>query len=92
MTTYTKQTIMIYKEPVDMVTPTYLNNLNIKTTEMQNAGKTDGIYEFINEWTVKRVWLDQNAADEWVQYVAGILETEDIVVTNYQISDNTAPA
>lgn len=91
MTTYTKQTIITYQEPIDMVTPTYLNNLNIKATEMLNAGKTNGIYEVINQWTVKRVWLDQNVADEWVQYVAGISETENVIVTNYHISDNTAP-
>ena len=88
MTTYTKQTIMIYQEPVDMVTETYLNDLNVKVTQMLAAKKTDGIYEFIDEWTVRRFWLDQNAADEWVQYVAGLSKTSNVIINDFQIIDN----
>jgi hypothetical protein len=88
MTTYTKQTIMTYQEPVDMVTPNYMTGMSTKTSQMVTDGKTDGNYEFIDEWTVRRVWLDQNAADEWTQFIQSLAETENIIVTNYQTSDN----
>lgn len=88
MTTYTKQTIMTYQNPVDIVTPEYVIGLRSKTGQMYSEGKTDGNYDFLNEWTVKRVWLDLNAANEWVQFVQNLAVAENIIITEYQISDN----
>jgi hypothetical protein len=88
MTTYTKQTIFTYQNAVDLVPQEYLNAILTKAGQMEVAGKTDGIYEFLDEYRSKRVWLDQNAADEWVQFAAGEAELYNVVITDYLIGDN----
>jgi hypothetical protein len=55
---------------------------------MQVSGKTDGTYEFLDEFRSERIWLDQDAADEWVQFVAGQAELYNVVITDYLIGDN----
>jgi hypothetical protein len=91
MTTYTKDSILTFQVTVDLVPPEFLNALMTKAGQMETAGKTDGLYEFLDEYRTKRVWLDQNAADEWVQFVAGEAELYNVVITDYLIGDNTAP-
>ena len=88
MTTYTKQTIFTYQSTVDTVPAEFSNALITKAGQLEVAGKTDGMYEFLDEHRSKRVWLDQNAADEWVQFVAGEAELYNVIITDYLISDN----
>ena len=91
MTTFTKQTILTYDAAVDMVPTEFLNALMTKAGQMQVAGKTDGFYNFLDEHRVVRAWLDQNAADEWVQFMSGQAELYTVVITDYEVSDNTDP-
>ena len=55
---------------------------------MEVAGKTDGFFVPVDNYHIKRVWLDQDAADEWVQFVAGEAELYNVIITDYLISDN----
>lgn len=88
MTTFTKQTVFTYQYTVDSVPAEYSNALLTKVGKMEAAGKTDGFFVFIDEHHIKRVWLDQDAADEWVQFVAGEAELYNVIITDYLISDN----
>ena len=88
MTTYTKDSILTFQETVDLVPAEFLNALMTKAGQMETAGKTNGLYEFIDEYRIKRVWLDQDAADEWVQFVAGEAELYNVVITDYLIGNN----
>ena len=88
MTTYTKQTICTYQDTVDMVPLEYSNALMIKATQMEASGKTDATYVFPDEYRSKRVWLDQDSADEWVQFTAGQAELYNVVITDFSIVDN----
>jgi hypothetical protein len=92
MTTYTKNSILTFQVTVDLVPAEFLNALMTKAGQMETAGKTDGLYEFLDEYRTKRVWLDQNAVDEWVQFVAGEADLYNVIITDYLIGDNTAPA
>ena len=91
MTTYTKNSILTFQVTVDLVPAEFLNALMTKAGQMETAEKTDGLYEFLDEYRTKRVWLDQNAVDEWVQFVAGEADLYNVIITDYLIGDNTAP-
>lgn len=91
MTTYTKNSILTFQVTVDLVPAEFLNALMTKSGQMETAGKTDGLYEFLDEYRTKRVWLDQSAVDEWVQFVAGEADLYNVIITDYLIGDNTAP-
>jgi hypothetical protein len=94
MTTYTKQTIFTYQEPRDTLPLNYLTELSAKKNQMVTEGKTNGNYEFIDERTIRRIWLDQGAADEWVQFIvetSGQAELNNVVITDYLIGNNTDP-
>lgn len=88
MTTFTKQTVFTYQATVDSVPTTFSNALLTKALQMEEAGKTDGSFIFVDEHHIKRLWLDQNAADEWVQFVAAEAELYNVIITDYLISDN----
>ncbi len=88
MTTFTKNTILTYQETVDLVPAEFSNALLTKAVQMEVAGKTDGMYVFLDEYRSKRVWLDQDAADEWIQFVAGEAELYNVIINDYLISDN----
>ncbi len=88
MTTFTKQTVVTFQETVDLVPAAFLNAVLTKAGQLEVAGKTDGLYVFPDEYRSKRVWLDQDAADEWVQFVAGEAELYNVIITDYLISDN----
>jgi hypothetical protein len=92
MTTYTKTTIITFQNTVDLVPTEFLNALMTKSVQMEAAGKTDGLYTFLDEYRTQRVWLDQDSADQWVQFVATEADLYNVVITDFAIGDNTAPA
>jgi hypothetical protein len=65
----TKSTIVTY----DTVEGQYHEELSIirddKIDELQELGKTDGTHVRLTEYKVKRFWLDQQAADDWVAFM-----------------------
>jgi isocitrate dehydrogenase len=88
MTTFTKQTILTYQDTADSIPVSYSDALMIKADQMEAESKTDGLHTFIDEYRIKRVWSNQTAADEWVQFVATEAALYDVVITDYLIGDN----
>ena len=88
MTTYTKISTITFQDTPDLIPVQFRNALMIKSNQLTSVGKTDGIYTRVDERSVKRIWLDQDAADEWVQFVAGQAELYNVVITDYLIGDN----
>jgi hypothetical protein len=89
MTTYTKNSTITFKDTPDLIPAQFRNALMIKANQLKLAGKTDGIYTPINERSVKRVWLDQDTVDEWIQFVTGRAEIYNVIITDYRVDDNT---
>ncbi len=65
----TKATIVTY----DTVQDQYHAELSVlredKIDELNALGKTDGTHVRIDEFSVKRFWLDQAAVDEWIAFM-----------------------
>ena len=88
MTTFTKYSTLTFQLTVDLVPVSFLDALMTKADQMESESKTNGLYTFVDEHRTRRVWLDQNAADEWVQFVATEAALYDVVITDYLIGDN----
>jgi len=88
MPVYTKQTIATYEETIYNVPPEWLNLVSDKAASMMAEGKTDNNFIVIDEYHIKRVWLDQAAADEWIAYVMPLNAEYNVVITDVQILDN----
>jgi len=88
MTTFTKYSTLTFQETVDLVPTEFLNAIMTKAGQMETANKTDGMYVFMDEHRSKRVWIDQDAADEWVQFVAGEAALYNVIISDYLIGDN----
>lgn len=87
MPTYTKSVITTYQDPIYIVSLDYLSAVDSKIEEMQRTGKTDGNPEFVDEFTIKRIWLDQAAVDEWYAWLNPLNATNSMVITNIVVSD-----
>jgi hypothetical protein len=87
MPTWTKATIAVLEATVDSVPEAYVTETTNFVNEMAAQGKTDGIPEFLDMHTIKRVWLDQAAIDEWRAYCYPVNDTYGVVVTSAQIVD-----
>ena len=65
----TKATIVTYASYDD----THHTELTVirenKLDELTELGKTDGTHVRLDEVTIKRFWLDQAAADEWIAFM-----------------------
>ena len=70
----TKQTIVQWPLDQGIIQPAeHITAVVAKIEEMQTAGKTDGILfhntENTTEYEIRRDWLDQAAADEWLTWL-----------------------
>lgn len=88
MSVYTKRTILTYQQLVDELPQAWLVGVNTKITEMKDAGKTDGNINFLDLHRAERVWLDQNAVNEWLGYIEPHNAEYNIVLTNIDVQDN----
>jgi hypothetical protein len=65
----TKATIVTYQNYED----TFQQDLTVirenKLDELTELGKTDGNHVRLDELTIKRFWLDQAAAEEWIAFM-----------------------
>jgi|APGre2960657373_1045057.scaffolds.fasta_scaffold03509_6 hypothetical protein len=87
MPIYTKSVIATHQDPVDSVSMEYLSEIASKIEELRQAGKTDGEVEFLDEYRIKRIWLDQDAVDAWYAWLNPINTTHSVVITNVAVSD-----
>jgi hypothetical protein len=65
----TKATIVTYDVVEDQYHTELATIRDDKIDELNEAGKTDGTHIRIDELTIKRFWLDQAAADEWIAFM-----------------------
>jgi hypothetical protein len=65
----TKATIVTYTNYADTFHPELTVLRENKLDELTELGKTDGSHVRLNEVTIKRFWLDQAAADEWITFM-----------------------
>ena len=87
MTTWTKATISQLQDTIDSVPTEYLTAATSKLKEMTTAGKTNGIPEFNDEHTIKRVWLDEAAIYEWREFIDPLDQQHGVVVVTREIVD-----
>jgi len=88
MPIYTKATITTSESSVYTPPAEWLTLVMDKARQMVSEGKTDGNYQILDEFRVRRVWLDQSAADEWVSQVSIWNAQYNVVITDIQIVDN----
>lgn len=88
MPTYTKETIITYQDTVYSVPEDWLILVQQKGLDMLAEGKTDNNFAIVDANHVRRVWLDQNAADEWVAFLMPLNEQFGVVVSDIQVNDN----
>jgi len=65
----TKATIVTYAVVQEQFHEELATMRENKIDELQELGKTDGTHVRVSENQVKRFWLDQAAADEWIAYM-----------------------
>jgi FAD/FMN-containing dehydrogenase len=65
----TKATIVTYDTVEDQYHTELVTLREQKIDELNEAGKTDGTHIRIDEVTIKRFWLNQAAADEWIAFM-----------------------
>ncbi len=71
MTQMTKKTIATYESDVTLLDPSWDRVVQLRLTEMVIEGKTDGFltFEDASNTVLKRLWIDQSAAEEWVSFM-----------------------
>jgi hypothetical protein len=74
----TKATIVTYNEVEDQYHTELSTMRENKIDELNEAGKTDGTHVRLNEYQLKRFWLDQAAADEWIAFMQVLAATYNI--------------
>ena len=65
----TKATIVKYENFEDSYHYELSELRENKIDELHALGKTDGNHVRVDEVTIKRFWLDQAAADEWIAFM-----------------------
>jgi hypothetical protein len=87
MTTYTKNTLVTYVQSVDAVGSQYVTSVFNKATQLVAEGKTDGSYLFDTPHIVRRPWIDQAAAEEWINFIIDLANADVVDITGTQIVD-----
>lgn len=67
--------------------PDYILAYNQKLADLQAQGKTDGVLERPNDITFIRFWVDQAAAEEWINWVATNLAVYGLAYNSAVIRD-----
>ena len=85
----TKATIIEYQAEQDIFEGVeYNTSRSNKLNEMALAGKTNDLPLIINDTTYKRLWTDQTAAEEWVNFITALAVTHNKTIVSAQIVDN----
>lgn len=88
MTTFTKQTICTYPIDIGLLSPFYKDEAQEKLSLLEKEGKTL-VYSFIFDgvYSIRRLWLDHAAAEEWVSFVTSLADQHQISITSIEIVD-----
>jgi hypothetical protein len=91
MTILTKSTITTYQGTIYDVSEDFLNEMFVKSEEMQKAGKTANEHEFMDDHKIRRYWLDQSAVDEWITFLTDCSEKYSFVIADILVEDASIP-
>ena len=93
---YTKYTITTFKNQQVSFTDGYSDNEKnftddafTKIVSLVEEGKTPGFNDYEGPGKVKRLWIDQNAAEEWKQFILENSIKHNVPVVDIEIFDNT---
>jgi hypothetical protein len=90
MTTFTKQTICTYQIDIGSLSPFYKDEGLEKLSLLEKEGKTLVFgYTFDDPYTIRRPWLDQAAAEEWVAFVTNLASDDQVTIVSIEIVDST---
>lgn len=87
MPTYTKYTITDYQDSILNAPNEMVSQLFTTASQMAAEGKTDGNYLLESVHLVRREWLDQAAAQAWVDYIIPLHQAYGVVLTSVDILD-----
>jgi hypothetical protein len=88
-TKYTLGTFALSEVPTpDNIKPEIQSGLDTKMAQMVAEGKTDGVPVRVSPNQVKRVWLDQAAAEEWFATVQSLKNSQGATGHTLEIFDN----
>lgn len=88
----TKKTVITWQTAEDADNPTIRQHRAAKVLQMAELGQTNGICVATAEATFERYWIDQAAAQEYIDFITA--EANQVlgqVITNWQIQDYTPP-
>ena len=89
MTTFTKQTICTYQIDIGSLSPFYKDRGQDKLLLLDEEGKTLIFgYIFDDPYTIRRPWLDQAAAEEWVAFVTNLASDDQVTIASIEIVDS----
>lgn len=82
----TKQTILEWEG--DLTNPERYNQLIQKGLELVAAGLTDGYKDATDDFSiVKRKWVDEKAAQDWIDFAVAVNKQFDVTLKSSQIVD-----
>lgn len=67
--TFTKRTTITWNSPNQRTEPAMQQAKKDKLTEMGADSKTDNLPTLVDEVTTIRLWSDQAAAEEWINFI-----------------------
>jgi hypothetical protein len=82
-TLYTEQSWIQYVE----LSSSFKNTAVIESVRLAQEGKTDDIPLTTAPFTVRRIWIDQAAADEWKNYLTQLAIDYGVIITQITIGD-----
>jgi hypothetical protein len=91
---YTKSTIVTFEVPRKQFDSDYseaefnfINDSFSKAAEMESDGKTSGFLYYLKPGVAQRLWVDQEAAEEWKTYILDCAKTHNVGIASIEIFD-----
>jgi hypothetical protein len=88
MTTYTKRVTIKYASNEDRDGPSAFTDARFsKGQEMTTAGKTDGLVTRGNNYVTTRKFIDQAAAEEYLNFILESAQANSVTIVESSITD-----
>lgn len=87
MSTPTKTTIVYYSIPTYMLTADYKSAVNEYANKLITEGKSDGVLTRAGFGGVKRNWLDQESAENFITTISDLAIAHDVEIIKTTIVD-----
>lgn len=87
MAIMTKSTQFVWETNWQDFTPGFESGRDALLAKMVSEGKTDGNIVQIADNVYERTWVDQAAAEEWINGITALAAAEGLVIISTQIND-----